>query len=104
MSLSAAASQTPPAARSLQSAALNSVPFELSIAVRYLLARRKQAFDRVQWIVGDRQPVIYLARENLVVAVRGKFGNVNPSVLRPHVLWNLYEIALDSGGRQLARR
>jgi peptide/nickel transport system substrate-binding protein len=66
-------------------------------------AARRAAFDQVQKIIGEQQPVIYLARENLIVAVRGKFRNVRPSVLRPHVFWNLYEISLDPGG-QVAQR
>lgn len=65
---------------------------------------RRAAFNRVQHIVGEQQPMIYLARENLIVAVRNKFQNVRPSVLRQHVFWNVYEISYDPGGQQLAGR
>jgi peptide/nickel transport system substrate-binding protein len=67
-------------------------------------AKRKAAFDQVQHIVGEQQPMIYLARENLQVAVRNKFQNVRPSVLRPHVMWNVWEIYYDPSDGQLAQR
>ena len=67
-------------------------------------AKRKEAFDRVQHIIGEQQPVIYLARENLMVAVRNEFQNVRPSVLRPHVLWNSWEIYHEASGGPLAQR
>jgi peptide/nickel transport system substrate-binding protein len=65
--------------------------------------KRREAFNGVQHIVGEQQPMIYLARENLVVAVNKNFKNINPSVLRPHVMWNIYEISYQPDG-QLASR
>jgi ABC-type transport system substrate-binding protein len=65
--------------------------------------KRREAFNAVQKIIGEEQPMIYLARENLVVAVSNKFKNIDPSVLRPHVMWNIHEISYQPGG-QLATR
>jgi peptide/nickel transport system substrate-binding protein len=65
--------------------------------------KRREAFNNVQRIIGEQQPLIYLAREYLVVAVNDDFKNVRPSVLRPHVMWNIYEI-YHQPGDQLATR
>jgi peptide/nickel transport system substrate-binding protein len=65
--------------------------------------KRREAFNKVQHIVGEQQPMIYLARENLVVAVNNNFKNIRPSVLRPHVMWNIYEISYQPGGRLASR-
>jgi ABC-type transport system substrate-binding protein len=65
--------------------------------------KRREAFNQVQQIVGEQQPMIYLARENLVVAVNKDFQNVRPTVLRPHVMWNIEQIYYHPGG-QLASR
>jgi peptide/nickel transport system substrate-binding protein len=64
--------------------------------------KRKAAFFRVQAIMAEQQPVIGLARERLLVAVRDRFQGTRPSVLRSHVLWNCEEIHTAPGG--LARR
>jgi peptide/nickel transport system substrate-binding protein len=64
---------------------------------------RKQAMDRVQEIIGEQQPVIPLVRERLMVAVRSRFANVRPSVLRPHVMHNIEEM-YRKGGQELAAR
>lgn len=65
-------------------------------------AKRKSAFDKVQEIIAEQVPIVPLARERLLVAVRDKFTNVKPSVLRPHVLWAPQQIASQAG--QVASR
>jgi peptide/nickel transport system substrate-binding protein len=61
-------------------------------------ATRKQAFDRVQQLMGEQQPVILLARERVQVAIRNSVKNVRPNILRPHVLWNPAELYLQGAG------
>jgi len=50
--------------------------------------KRKAAFDRVQEIVSDQAPFLYLVNKDTLVAVSPTLRNVRPSVLRPEVFWN----------------
>jgi peptide/nickel transport system substrate-binding protein len=62
--------------------------------------RRKAAFDRVQEILAEQQPFIYLVHKNALVAVSPKVLNAQPAVLRPQTYWNADAIALEtSAGR-----
>jgi peptide/nickel transport system substrate-binding protein len=59
--------------------------------------RRKQSFDRVQQVVWDEVPFLYLVNKNALVAVSPQLRNVEPSVLRPQVLWNVERLWLATG-------
>ena len=59
-----------------------------SQAIEPDLQKRKQAFDRVQQIVAEQAPFIYLINRHALVAVSPKLANVAPAVLRPQILWN----------------
>jgi peptide/nickel transport system substrate-binding protein len=61
-------------------------------------ADRKAAYDRVQAILGEQQTLVMLARENVLVAVRSSLGNLRPTILRPHVLWNPAELYKTKAG------
>ena len=50
--------------------------------------RRKALFDRVQQIAWDEAPLLYLVNRNALVAFSRSLRNVEPSVLRPNLLWN----------------
>jgi peptide/nickel transport system substrate-binding protein len=50
--------------------------------------RRKALFDRVQQIAWDEAPLLYLVNRNALVAASRSLRNVEPSVLRPNLLWN----------------
>ena len=50
--------------------------------------RRKALFDRVQAIVVDQAPVLYLVDKDSLSAVSGALGNAPPAVLHPQTLWN----------------
>ena len=56
--------------------------------------RRKALFDRVQEIVWEQAPIVYVLNRNALVAVSHSLGNVRPSVLAPRVIWNIDEIYL----------
>jgi peptide/nickel transport system substrate-binding protein len=58
--------------------------------------RRKVLFDRVQQIAWDEAPLIYLVNRNALVAVAPSLHNVEPSVLRPNILWNAERLWIDS--------
>lgn len=55
---------------------------------------RKQAIDRVQQIVADQQPFIYLVYPNVLVAVSPRLEGVHPAVLEPALVWNVDSLRL----------
>lgn len=57
-------------------------------------AVRKQAVDRVQQIVADQQPFIYLVYPNVLVAVSPRLRGVQPAVLAPTLVWNAEKLQL----------
>jgi peptide/nickel transport system substrate-binding protein len=50
---------------------------------------RKHAFDRVQEIIAEQVPIIYLVHPNVLVAVSPEVQNASPSALPPHLYWNI---------------
>jgi peptide/nickel transport system substrate-binding protein len=57
-------------------------------------AERKQAVDRVQQIVADQQPFIYLVYPNILLAVSPRLQGVHPAVLEPTLAWNVESLRL----------
>jgi len=57
-------------------------------------ARRKASFDKVQEIVSEQVPFLYLVTKNALVAVSPALQNADPSVLRPQAVWNIEMLAL----------
>jgi peptide/nickel transport system substrate-binding protein len=57
-------------------------------------AERKQAMDRVQQIVADQQPFIYLVYPNALHAVSPRLEGVQPAVLEPGLFWNVERLRL----------
>jgi peptide/nickel transport system substrate-binding protein len=55
---------------------------------------RKRAFDRVQEIVFEEAPVLYLINPHVLVAVSPAVRNAAPSALPPHLFWNIEKLAL----------
>lgn len=60
---------------------------------------RKVAFDRVQDIVSDQEPILYLVHPNVLVAVSNSVRNAAPSALPPHLYWNVEHLRLASDER-----
>ena len=58
--------------------------------------RRKGLFDRVQQIAWDEAPLLYLVNRNALVAAARSLHNVEPSALRPNILWNAERLWIDS--------
>jgi peptide/nickel transport system substrate-binding protein len=52
-------------------------------------AERKQAIDRVQQIVADQQPFIYLVYPNALEAISPHIAGVQASILAPRLVWNV---------------
>ncbi|HTW80350.1 MAG TPA: ABC transporter substrate-binding protein [Terracidiphilus sp.] len=55
---------------------------------------RKQAVDRVQQIIADQQPFIYLVYPNVLVAISPRLGGVRPALLAPNLVWNVDNLRL----------
>jgi len=65
--------------------------------------KRKEYFDKVQQIVWDQVPFIYLIHKNALSAVSPSLANATPGVLRPQTYWNVEKIHFapeKSGGRR----
>ncbi|MBZ5585268.1 MAG: ABC transporter substrate-binding protein [Acidobacteriia bacterium] len=60
--------------------------------------RRKALFDRVQEIVWNEAPLLYLVNTDALVAASPALRNLEPSVLRPQLLWNVERLYF-TGGR-----
>ncbi len=59
------------------------------------LNKRKQDFDRVQQIVRQQLPYIYLVNKNTLSAVSSSLRGVEPAPLFPEILWNVDRIAIN---------
>jgi len=55
---------------------------------------RKASFDRVQEIIAEQAPIIYLVHPDVLVAVSPKVRNAAPSALPPHLFWNIESLWL----------
>jgi len=55
-------------------------------------AKRKQLYDRVQQLVAENLPFIFLATPNILAAADPEVGNFHPAVLDPYTLWNADEL------------
>ena len=64
---------------------------ELQLAApRY--EQRKKSFDRVQEILSENQPMIFLASPDILAGAKNSIGNFHPAVLEPYVLWNVEQL------------
>ena len=66
-------------------------------------AQRKKLYDRVQEILAERQPMIFLASPDVLVGAKTGIGNFHPAVLEPYVLWNVEQL-YQRNGAENARR
>ena len=61
-------------------------------------AVRKSLYDRVQDIVSQNLPFIFLVSPNILVGAQSTVGNFRPAILEPYVLWNADQLFLRSAG------
>jgi ABC-type transport system substrate-binding protein len=59
--------------------------------------QRKKFYDRVQEILAEKQPMIFLASPNILAGAKNTIGNFHPAVLEPYVLWNVEQLFLRNG-------
>jgi peptide/nickel transport system substrate-binding protein len=55
-------------------------------------AKRKRLYDRVQQLIFEQLPFIFLATPNILAAADPRVGNFHPAVLDPYTLWNADEL------------
>ena len=65
-------------------------------------AKRKRLYDRVQQLISENLPFIFLATPNILAGADARVGNFRPAVLDPYTLWNADELYLRSGGVESA--
>ena len=58
------------------------------------LRKRKSSFDRVQAIIAEQAPLIYLVHPRVLGAVSPRVRNVSPAALWPNLLWNADQLDL----------
>jgi peptide/nickel transport system substrate-binding protein len=56
--------------------------------------KRKRLFDRVQEIVWQQAPFLYLLNKDSLIAVSPSVHNVKPALLRPFAYWNIDKLSL----------
>ncbi|HEU4691187.1 MAG TPA: ABC transporter substrate-binding protein, partial [Vicinamibacterales bacterium] len=64
---------------------------------------RKRLYDRVQAIVAQQLPMIFLAAPHILVGARADLGNFQPSVLDHYTLWNVERMFLRPESRSVRR-
>ena len=55
-------------------------------------AARKRLYDRVQELVADNVPLIFLVSPDILVGANTALGNFRPAILDHHTLWNVEEL------------
>ncbi|MGC2197076.1 MAG: ABC transporter substrate-binding protein [Terriglobales bacterium] len=55
-------------------------------------AKRKQLYDRVQQLIAEQLPFIFLATPDILAAADPRVGNFRPALLDPCTLWNAEEL------------
>jgi peptide/nickel transport system substrate-binding protein len=71
-------------------------------AVRY--ADRKRLYDRVQELMAENLPLIYLVSPDILVGAKVGLANFRPALLDSHALWNVEELYWRPEGAHLRIR
>jgi peptide/nickel transport system substrate-binding protein len=53
---------------------------------------RKKLFDRVQTLLAEHEPMIFLASPDILAGARAGLANFNPGILPHYTLWNVEEL------------
>jgi peptide/nickel transport system substrate-binding protein len=61
-------------------------------------ATRKRLYDRVQGIVAQNLPFVFLVSPNILVGAQSSVGNFHPGILEPYALWNAEQLFLRRSG------
>jgi peptide/nickel transport system substrate-binding protein len=66
------------------------------------MKQRKAYFDKVQEIVSEKVPMLFLVNPNALSAVSVNLKNVTPAQLRPQIYWNVERLSI--GTRYISQR
>ncbi|MGA7078228.1 MAG: ABC transporter substrate-binding protein, partial [Terriglobales bacterium] len=61
--------------------------------------KRKESFDRVQEIIAEQTPFIYLVNQNALSAISSGVEGANPGILSPQTFWNAERLTLNATTR-----
>lgn len=64
--------------------------------------KRKHLYDRVQQLISENLPFIFLATPNILTGADARVGNFHPALLDPYTLWNADELYVRNGGLENA--
>jgi peptide/nickel transport system substrate-binding protein len=56
--------------------------------------KRKKLYDRVQQVISEQMPFIFLATPNILAGAKSEVGNFQPALLDHYTLWNADQIYL----------
>jgi len=65
--------------------------------------KRKRLYDRVQQLVSENLPFIFLATPNVLTGAKAQIGNFHPAVLDHYTLWNADQLYLRTQPRAVER-
>ncbi len=65
--------------------------------------KRKRLYDRVQELVAENLPFIFLATPDVLVAAKSQVGNFHPAVLDHYTLWNADQLYLRTAAQRVER-
>jgi peptide/nickel transport system substrate-binding protein len=66
------------------------------------MKQRKASFDKVQEMIADKAPMLFLVNPNALSAVSANLKNVSPAQLRPQIYWNVERLSM--GAKYLSQR
>jgi peptide/nickel transport system substrate-binding protein len=66
------------------------------------MKQRKADFDKVQEIIAEKAPMLFLVNPNALSAVSANLKNVTPARLRPQIYWNVERLSM--GAKYLSQR
>jgi peptide/nickel transport system substrate-binding protein len=76
----------------------------MNVQARTMDARkRKHLFDRVQQILYEQEPFLYLVNPNVLIALAPALKNVEPALLYPQTYWNIERLWLSAETARLRR-
>ena len=69
---------------------LDSLMQQQMVTVDY--KQRKKQYDRVQQLIADNLPFVFVATPNVLTAAKAQLGNFRPAILDHYTLWNAEEL------------
>lgn len=65
--------------------------------------QRKKLYDRVQEILAENQPMIFLASPDILAGAKNSIANFHPAILEPYALWNVEQLYFRNGQENATR-